>query len=293
MASNDVEAPAKGEAWSLERLGGGGLQDLRTGDTVSLEAVASAFREGRELRVVEAGSGEDVTALALMQVLSGKYIPSGSPPRILKHYGRGKLHDPEADRDLWPKEILDLLAQGQCVAVIDNFTRRDRTLEVLSDLLHDRLTTSAPTRRTVLTILSLVSFLGLAQIVFTWWLLSDGPSLGEPENGVILFGTILVVGFAIGLMLPALRGNYSREEMIKIGCGALIMAFGACPVVLVILALGVSVFEELQDLAPGEGEIGPGGIALLLGAVVVCAVLLFLGAKRLGKRGKRSQDEEE
>jgi polyhydroxyalkanoate synthesis repressor PhaR len=54
----------------IKRYGSRKLYDLRDSRYVSLEEIAARIRDGEEVRVVDAHSGEDLTALTLTQLLN-------------------------------------------------------------------------------------------------------------------------------------------------------------------------------------------------------------------------------
>jgi polyhydroxyalkanoate synthesis repressor PhaR len=75
----------------IKRYGSRKLYDLRDSRYVSLEEIAARIRDGEEVRVVEASTGDDLTALALTQLLHDEERRGVSPltPQFLHAVVRG------------------------------------------------------------------------------------------------------------------------------------------------------------------------------------------------------------
>jgi polyhydroxyalkanoate synthesis repressor PhaR len=134
----------------IKRYGSRKLYDLRDSRYVSLEEIAARIRDGEEVRVVDAHSGDDLTALTLTQLLNDEERRGISPltPHFLHAVVRGgrmlgrsastardrslrriraELEQLRSHLDILARSLDDLEGSAAGPAAPPSFTARKRT----------------------------------------------------------------------------------------------------------------------------------------------------------------------
>ena len=76
----------KADAVIIKKYGNRRLYDTSTSRYINLEEIASLVRDGRQVRVVDAKTGEDLTRVTLTQIIveDAKDRPTGLPLELLR-----------------------------------------------------------------------------------------------------------------------------------------------------------------------------------------------------------------